>query len=486
MDIVATCNICLINGYRSKWAHYFWGVLIHFLLFISFSTSAQELFSAKLIETDKQKIKINSHLELSSLSQLGDIQAGFFYIDQEKSRSTPVYAFRAKLINSKQRIQAWQIEKTFLGKTALEKALKEQSKFIFILASTNNVVSKNNRKSNRNDFLNDRFTKLRAEVNPQQVWHYQLASFKDLDLLCFSLQAKFGQYKIDFNSNEGLSLDRGFYLKHKKSGDREISDALSFQENSYIKNLENEKEESESSSKALEKFEDRGGRWTKGIDDYSLRQIFIQHGLETEIKRRDRIFNEKSSHEFKITYAQNLQSFTLSERTDTYANSIGYNLSFAYNLFLEKISPFDDLSLEFVIDRGLNYYNLGPSNAKSEEGSYGIILNYSLINRPATLKSIIWDIGVGLKFGAAYMSGENLAASYQYQMFHLPILRSQLKYRFRVGDLNAETIKVGMALFLGYELSYREFHLKDKNQDAIAGQFKIKNAQFVLGSSFYF
>jgi hypothetical protein len=162
-------------------------------------------------------------------------------------------------------------------------------------------------------------------------------------------------------------------------------------------------------------------------------------------------------------------------------------LGLTYELHLARATQDLKLwSLQFSFDTGASHYDLGGVNGLSQEKMYGAGINYYLLNNPLSLNKIMVEIGVGIKSGESNMKGSYLNSAYSYQILCVPSLQLMTKYRYRVGDLNEDTVKLGSSLFAGIVYDQKKLSLLDTPLDSINGTINVNDLKFQFGIGFYF
>jgi hypothetical protein len=145
-----------------------------------------------------------------------------------------------------------------------------------------------------------------------------------------------------------------------------------------------------------------------------------------------------------------------------------------------------DWSVQFSGEWGVCQYDLGGINGTSQEKVYGAMLNYYIINNPLTLNAFIVEAGMGIKAGVAQMNGTGMARKFSYQILSAPTIQLLSKYRFRAGDLNEDSVKIGSALIAGLVLENKKLSLQDLSAGTINGMISVNDIKFQIGMGFYF
>lgn len=286
-------------------------------------------------------------------------------------------------------------------------------------------------------------------------------------------------------NSEKYGLTNGLYKDQKKGdGSRELNariDTNSVYETSRLEIKINEV----ISPRLVAKINRDKAAWSEDMDDETLRRYFINTGLELEERRRNLALNELDGNELLFHYSGSMLDHT--NHNDQNYRSPGYSLGIGYDLHLSRlIQDTKNWSIQFLLELGLSNYNVGQQNARGEESSLGLYGNYYFYNNPLTLNSFIWMAGVGLKSGTVKMSSIVLSKTYIYQEFSLPALQLMTKYRFRSGDLSADTVNIGSSFNAGIMLDKKLLSVADALDDNILGSISINDLKYIFGMSFYF
>ncbi len=254
----------------------------------------------------------------------------------------------------------------------------------------------------------------------------------------------------------------------------------------YARMKEEQKIADQIDPKAMAKMNRDGEHWSADMDDAALRRYFIKTGMEKEIRRRNLALNELEGHEIMFHYSGSMIAHGNTQ--DPNYQGRGYSLGIAYDLHLARTSEnLKKWSLQFFLERGVTEYDTGEFNARSEETDYGAYLNYYFINNPLTLNSFIYLAGVGFKNGSATVSSPDIsnAKDYSYQLLS-PSFQLMTKYRFRSGDLNEDTVNVGMSLNFGINVDMKSLSIIDRVDDNINSKISVTDLKYILGMSVYF
>jgi hypothetical protein len=228
-----------------------------------------------------------------------------------------------------------------------------------------------------------------------------------------------------------------------------------------------------------------GFKWSDDMDDATLRRYFISTGIVQEKVRRERVLNEREGHEFMLHYSGSLSDHTTA--ADQNYRAPGYLIGVSYDLHLARSMPsLRDWSVQFSGEWGVCQYDLGGINGTSQEKVYGAMLNYYIINNPLTLNAFIVEAGMGIKAGVAQMNGTGMARKFSYQILSAPTIQLLSKYRFRAGDLNEDSVKIGSALIAGLVLENKKLSLQDLSAGTINGMISVNDIKFQIGMGFYF
>jgi hypothetical protein len=296
-----------------------------------------------------------------------------------------------------------------------------------------------------------------------------------------------GRAFIEKYNNQRFGLTEGLYRKQEKGGpDKTINKKITVS-SSYEDAKEKERSKEIIDPKAIAKLKRDGQMWSGDMDDDTLRRYFVTTGLLREKYRRDKAMNELDGHEIMFSYAGNTISHAVSPDVDPSYQMYGYNLNLSYDLHLSRTSfNLKKLSMQFILERGVGYYNVNNINGRSAEGLYGLMLNYYFINNPLTLNQFIWEAGAGIKIGTTTISSDKLAQEYVYQVLDLPALHLLTKYRFHVGDLNEDTLNIGMSAHFGVIYEMKSLRIVNDPVDNVSKTLKANDLKYQFGMSVYF
>lgn len=292
---------------------------------------------------------------------------------------------------------------------------------------------------------------------------------------------------IEKYNSQKFTLTNGLYRKQKKLGNaKDVNEEITIS-NSYQLQKIKDKETEVIDPKVAAKISREGEMWSADMDEDTLRRYFITSGLLKERFRREIALNELDGHEILLHYAGNLNTHVALSEVDPAYQMRGYNLSLSYDYHLSRSSiDFKNYSVQFMLERGVAYYDLSNINGRSEEGQYGLSLNYYFYNNPLTIDNFIWSIGLGAKVGMAKVGADSLSQRYDYQILTLPSLQLMTKYRFRAGDLTEDTVNVGMSFNLGMIYEAKNLKIVNVPEEEIATSINAQDIKYQFGMSFYF
>jgi hypothetical protein len=228
-----------------------------------------------------------------------------------------------------------------------------------------------------------------------------------------------------------------------------------------------------------------GMNWSDDMDDATLRRYFVSTGIVKEKERRDRLLNEKEGHEFIFHYSGSLIDHTTPD--DPNYRAAGYLLGLSYDYHLARITPdLKNWSAQISIELGANNYDMGGLNISSKETIYGAMLNYYFYNNPLSINRFIFQLGMGIKAGSALFVDSRLLRNYSYQVSTLPTAQLVGKYRFQVGDLNEETVKMGSAINFGISFDQKRLKIIDNPIDSINSDVTVNEIKLLIGLGLYF
>lgn len=288
-------------------------------------------------------------------------------------------------------------------------------------------------------------------------------------------------------NSQKYGLKNGLYHDSTKSPiSRDINDAITIT-STYEKSKQEARTKNMISEEAIAKIKRDGDMWSADLNDQQLRRYFVKTGLWAEKERRETFINELEAHEIVLSYAGSVNTHVATAEIDPSYQNRGYQLNLGYDLHFSKINKdYKNWSMQFVIERGVNYYDINNINGRSEEGQYGAYLNYYFLNNPLTLHKFIGQIGLGVKFGMSSMTSDLITKTYDYQILTLPSIQLMTKYRFRAGDLNEDTANVGMSLNGGVVFESKSLKIVNNPSDNITSSISVNDIRYLFGVSFYF
>lgn len=299
------------------------------------------------------------------------------------------------------------------------------------------------------------------------------------------LLATMSKQYFEKNAKLKYGLTQGLYYNQENSGDKEVPAKKLTIRSAYDIEKENKKLREVIDPRFSAKIKRDGINWSDDMDDDTLRRYFITTGIAQEKFRRDRILNEREGHEVLIHYTGNMINHTTA--SDPNYRALGYNLGLSYDLHMARATDnLKNWSLQFTFEVGSNHYDLGGMNGTSSEVMYGAIANYYFINNPLSLNKFIFEMGAGVKSGRSKMNGNTLSQQYTYQMLSVPTLQLLCKYRFHIGDLNEDTIKVGTAFHAGLVYEQKQLSMLDIPLEEVSGTINVNDIKFQIGMGFYF
>jgi hypothetical protein len=331
------------------------------------------------------------------------------------------------------------------------------------------------------DEYNDQIKGLTYLVNKK----YKIGDLKNAeDLKVLNSDARL---MVNKYNSQILPLRNGLYRQQRKLvGSKDVNDQITIT-SSYEKAAEIERDKNQIDLKAVAKIKRDGELWSADMDDDTLRRYFITTGILKEKYRRAVSLNELDGHEVTISYAGNVTSHVVSPDVDPSFQMRGYHLNLGYDIHLSRTAlNLKKFSVLLMVEQGVNYYDLNNINGRSQEGQYGAYLNYYFINNPLILNNFSWNVGVGVKFGMSKMGSDQISQKYDYQILTLPSFQLMTKYRFRAGDLNEDTLKVGMSVNAGIIYETKSLRIVDNPSDNITSAINVNDMKYQFGVSFYF
>lgn len=257
-------------------------------------------------------------------------------------------------------------------------------------------------------------------------------------------------------------------------------------DNTFNQYVEHTQREKEISAEALRKIKRDNGLWSTGMNDQELRRYIIDSGLQSEVKRRERVLEEKLDHEFQLRYSQGVASNATA--TGEKENLTPKHMVFGYEAYLKRVSNyFDRFTFGIFIENGLGYYENNNLNLRAEEISFRADLSYYFMRPPTTLRKVTPFVSVGTKFGTATVENSYLSNSYIYQVRALPSLTLGAKYRFHAGDEFNDYVHMGFGALFAVTYERLEFSTAEVLRDENIYESFVKNSiKAQAGVSFYF
>lgn len=236
---------------------------------------------------------------------------------------------------------------------------------------------------------------------------------------------------------------------------------------------------------ALAKIKRDGKEWSNDMDDVTLRNYFVETGMEKERLRRERVLSELDGHELMFYFSNGMSSHAASD--DPNYQGVGYNLGIIYDYHLSRMKPdYKKWTIQAVFEKGLSNFSLGTMNAKGDETVYGGYLNYYIYNNPLTLYKLSAFVGMGIKAGESRVTSFGLSQDYSYQLMSLPSFQAMIKYRFRPGSFDQDTANVGMSVNLGANLDFKNLSQQDELNDDIDSKISYLDIKYTVGLSVFF
>jgi hypothetical protein len=294
-----------------------------------------------------------------------------------------------------------------------------------------------------------------------------------------------GKQYLEKNKQLKYGLTHGLYRDQQIHTDRITTAKKITMQSVYDSEKETERVREQIDPRLNAKIKRDGINWSNDMDDQTLRNYFITTGIAEERNRKERVLNEREGHEFMLHYTGSLVDHTTT--VEQFNRALGYNLGLSYDLHLARTSPeLKFWSVQFSLEYGLGHYDLGGMNGSSQEVIYGGILNYYIYNNPLTLNKFIYELGLGLKAGQSNMTGSALAQQYTYQILSFPTVQFLTKYRFRVGDENIESVKIGSSIYAGVIMEHKRLSTVTVPLTPIKGVITVNDVNFQIGMGFYF
>lgn len=337
-------------------------------------------------------------------------------------------------------------------------------------------------------------TKLSQEVSPEYAEvvpdYYFLGKRKVTLTKVLSdddkkLLATMSKQYFEKNAKLKYGLTQGLYYNQENSGDKDVPSKKFTIRSAYDIEKENKKLREVIDPRFSAKIKRDGINWSDDMDDATLRRYLISTGIAQEKFRRERVLNEREGHEVLVHYTGSMIDHTTS--ADPNYRALGYNLGLSYDLHMARATPnLKNWSIQFTFEMGSNHYDLGGINGTSNEMMYGMIANYYFINNPLSLNKFIFEMGLGVKSGRSKMNGATLSQEYTYQMMSVPTIQLLSKYRFQVGDLNEDSVKMGSAFHAGIIYEQKKLSMLDIPSETILGTINVNDIKFQIGMGFYF
>ncbi|MBT3584476.1 MAG: hypothetical protein HN509_06200 [Halobacteriovoraceae bacterium] len=256
-------------------------------------------------------------------------------------------------------------------------------------------------------------------------------------------------------------------------------------DNYYQRLVQDKKGENFISPRAVAKIRKEGPGWSADMNDEQLRRFYNRSGIERELVRQKEAQGEKAGHELNFRYATGLNQNTT--QADDNHQSTNYSLAIGYELMLIRTNPaLKNFTVEMALERGINFYDLDGINGRFVEGTAGFAANWYFYNPPTSIRQYMFFLGVGTKRGSASVTSTSITKDYTYSVVALPVLRFGMKYRFKAGDTQDESVKIGMGVNFLFETESVRLSVEDALNDDIAPVITAQNVKFAVGMSFYF
>ena len=233
--------------------------------------------------------------------------------------------------------------------------------------------------------------------------------------------------------------------------------------------------------------------WSKGLDQYELREFLMNSGMIKEKEYRERIRSEFDAHEFFLLYSTAFQQST--DLRDPRYRGLSRENSFGYELLLKRAHKkleFFSLGLFYTMGRDFlplvsRNVILGNSlNAQADHSSLGFNFKYYLIHRPQTVKKWMPFVGLGASQGECALRLGSFNNAFDCNLLSI-VVNTGIKYRFGPVMPNSP-LALGFSLQYGYRQT--EYFISDQTDELMRESFdtstRSSENKIYLGMNVYY
>ena len=238
---------------------------------------------------------------------------------------------------------------------------------------------------------------------------------------------------------------------------------------------------------AMEKINEEGDLWSKGMSAEEIRAYMIRTGLAKEKEFREKALHELYSHELALQFTTSPQLDVTGILSDHPIKGHSSSFQFGYEYLLARTSPYlKNFTVEGLYKTGSDILDLSGTSLTINRASVGGNLKFYFYNKPYSVKKYMLFAGFGLTQGSGTVQGEflEMPTPLEHTLFSSSFSMG-LKYRF-IGAKMTDFFK-GWGLSCVYTRQNSEYLVYND----ITGEFfnVVLGTQahyFSLGLSLYF
>jgi len=278
---------------------------------------------------------------------------------------------------------------------------------------------------------------------------------------------------------------KGLYNDQKRDEQMRWLGGKSFERSTYDQVRDEKKVSEVIDPRSIKKAEQQGDFWSADMSDEQLRRYFVTSGLAKEVERRKLGLENREGNEILVRYTQGLMENHTSDDPNFQSLYGSFDISYEYHL-MRTTKTLQNWSVNIGYLKGLGNYDVGGVNARAEETSYRLGLQYYFYNLPSTIRAYTWYVGSAMKMGSSNISSTSLSQEYKYQMVGFEYAQLGFKYRFYSGDDYDEFFNIGVGMTGQISLETTQNRSKEFLADDIDGTFSTNDLKFALGISVIF
>ncbi len=229
----------------------------------------------------------------------------------------------------------------------------------------------------------------------------------------------------------------------------------------YARSLQKQSEYNRIDPAYIRRIVRHGSRWSEGMTDKQLREFLIDSGLAREIRRRNRVLNQKAGDNFNF-------SFETKVYNDNYENFKANSFFVGYEHMLGWLFELDSFSISLQLAIGFangNFSDRDNSSTASRKSEF--LVSWYPIRSPHMIKTLIPIFSLGYGEGRLNVKMPNISRKYTYRAKSLPIIKAGLRYRFKAGDTRDELVKMGMGATFFIKKEFNQLKVLDFLRDNI-------------------